>query len=289
MKPRSNAMYFTPLSRHIGADASDVDLGKISDSDFDQIYAAWLEHIVLRFRGQKLDDTSLQAFSSRFGPLEQAPFGRISEEERKRIRNRYVTSISNIIVDGKPIGGLGNAEAAWHSDMTYVENPPTASLLLSVEIPAIGGDTYFASQYAAYETLPGRLKDRVANLTLKHDATHNSVGELRRGYEEPASPIDSPGAVHPIVKIHPETKRKALYLGRRDWAYIPGLSIADSEALLDELWSFAAKPEFVWRQQWHIGDLVMWDNRAALHRRDDFDPTSRRLMRRCQVLAKTAA
>ena len=98
--------------------------------------------------------------------------------------------------------------------------------------------------------------------------------------------MDAPGAVHPAVMVHPETGRKALFLGRRDWAYIPGLSLADSEALLDEIWSYAAPAQFVWTQQWRVGDVVIWDNRSALHKRDDFDPAQRRLMRRCQVLAR---
>ena len=134
--------------------------------------------------------------------------------------------------------------------------------------------------------MPEAMKRRVENLSIKHDASHDSVGNLRRTYTEPASPVDAPGAIHPVVKVHPETGRKALFLGRRGWAYLPGFSLADSEALLNEIWSYAAPPQFVWRQQWRVGDIVIWDNRSALHRRDDFDPSERRLMRRCQVLAR---
>lgn len=281
-------MHVKPLTPRIGADIEGVDVANLDDAAFAAIYQAWLDHGVLRFRGQTLSEDDLQAFSARFGPLEEIPLGRLPEEMRKKIKNRFVTVISNIIVDGRPIGGLGNAEAAWHSDMTYNPTPPTASVLFSIEIPPEGGDTYFCSQYAAYDALPQDLKRRIEGLTLKHDAAHTSVGELRPGFTEPASPVEAPGAVHPIVTTHNETGRKALFLGRRDWAYIPGLPLAESEALLDEIWSYAVPPDAVFRQEWRVGDLVMWDNRCTLHRRDDFDPTQRRLLRRCQVLARAA-
>lgn len=282
-------MQIIPLSDHVGADILGVDLAHLEPSDFENIYQAWLDHVVLRFRGQNLSDDDLQGFSERFGPLEEMPLGRMPEEMRRKIKNKFVTVISNITVDGKPIGGLGNAEANWHSDMSYVDNPPTASVLLGVEIPPAGGATHFASQYAAYDALPPALKARVEGLTIKHDAAHTSVSELRHGFEQPTSPIDAPGAVHPIVKVHAETGRKALFLGRREWAYVVGLSLEESEQLLDELWDHAAQPRFAWRQDWQVGDVVIWDNRCSIHRRDEFDPSLRRLLRRCQVLAKDPA
>ncbi len=242
---------------------------------------------MLLLRAQDIDEAALQTFSARFGPLEEAPMGRMTEEQKAKIKNRYVTQLSNIIVDGKPIGGLGNSEASWHSDMTYVEVPPPASILLGIEIPEVGGDTYFADQYAAYESLPAQLKNRISDLTIKHDAAHTSIGKLRPGFESFDDPRDAPGAIHPIILTHDETGRQALYLGRREWAYVPGLALEESEALLDELWAFAAQPEHVFHQQWQPNDLIIWDNRRVLHRRDDFDQASRRLMKRCQVLART--
>ena len=282
-------MRTVPLSNAFGADISDVDLKTPSADEFSQIYQAWLEFGVLRFRDQPLNDEQLQAFSQRFGPLEEMPLGRMSEEQRRKIKNRYVTVLSNIVVDGKPIGGLGNAEANWHSDMTYVEDPPPASVLLGVEIPSQGGDTYFANQYAAFEALPEALKARIAHLTIKHDAAHTSVGTLRPGFEPFDDPRDAPGAVHPIVRTHTETGRDCLYLGRREWAYVPGLTLEDSEGLLDELWRYAALEENVWRQQWRPFDVIVWDNRCVLHRRDEFNANDRRLMRRCQVLSRAKA
>jgi len=279
----------TPINPAFVADVSGVDLRAVSDQEFEGIYQAWLEFGVLRLRQQSLNEDELQVFSARFGPLEEIPMGRLPEAQRKKIKNRYVTQLSNIIVDGKPIGGLGNSEAAWHSDMTYIETPPPASVLLGVEIPEQGGDTYFADQNAAYDSLPDELLRRVEGLTIKHDAAHTSVGSLRAGFEPFEDPREAPGAVHPIIMTHEETSKHALYLGRREWAYVPGLSLEDSEALLDELWSYAALEKNVWRQQWQPDDLIIWDNRRVLHRRDEFDQNARRLMKRCQVLSRYAS
>lgn len=281
-------MKVTPITANFVADIEDVNLATINDTEFEQLYSAWLEYGVLRIRNQDLDDEQLQTFSKRFGPLEEAPFGRMSEEDKAKIKHRYVTTLSNIIADGKPIGGLGNSEATWHSDMTYIETPPPASLLLGIEIPEQGGDTHFANQYAALEALPSDLRKRIETLTVKHNAAHTSVGKLRPGFEAFDDPREAPGAIHPMIKTHNESGRPALYLGRREWAYIPGLSVTESDALLDELWAYVALEENTWRQKWQPLDLIIWDNRCVMHRRDGFDQNSRRYMRRCQVLDRNA-
>lgn len=281
-------MKVTPITTNFIADIEDVNLATINDTEFEQLYSAWLEYGVLRIRNQDLDDEQLQTFSKRFGPLEEAPFGRMPEEDKAKIKHRYVTTLSNIIADGKPIGGLGNSEATWHSDMTYIETPPPASLLLGIEIPEQGGDTHFANQYAALEVLPGDLRKRIETLTVKHNAAHTSVGKLRPGFEAFDDPREAPGAIHPMIKTHNESGRPALYLGRREWAYIPCLSVAESDALLDELWAYVALEENTWRQKWQPLDLIIWDNRCVMHRRDGFDQNSRRYMRRCQVLDRNA-
>ena len=270
------------------AEVMDVDLGRISDSEFQVLYKAWLEFGVLRIRGQSLNDGELQRFSNRFGPLEEIPYGKISEEEKQKIKNRYVTVISNIEVDGKPIGGLGNKEATWHSDMTYIEDPPPASILMSLEVPELGGDTHFSDQKAAYLSLPSELVSRIKNLSIKHNAAHTSVGDLRRGFDPIKDPREAPGAIHPIVRTHDETQEKMLYLGRRELAYVVGFALEESEQLLNEVWRYAAMSENVWTQQWEIGDVIIWDNRRVLHRRDGFDQSQRRLMKRCQVMSSAA-
>ena len=278
-------MNIDPISLNFVAEISDIDVTSITNDQFDQIYKAWLTYGVLRIRGQQLDEDELQAFSSRFGPLEEIPLGRLPESERAKIKNRYVTQLSNIIQNGKPIGGLGNAEASWHSDMTYVDSPPPASVLLGIEIPDQGGDTYFSDQNAALTAIPDELATRLKDFSIKHNAAHTSIGKLRPGFEPFDDPRNAPGAVHPVITAHPETEKQALYLGRREWAYMPGLELEESEALLDEIWSYAALTENVWQQQWQPFDLIIWDNRRVLHRRDNFDPNARRLMKRCQVLS----
>jgi taurine dioxygenase len=280
-------MKINPINSHFVADVDGIDIGTISDEDFEAVYQAWLQFGVLRLHYQPLDEESLQQFSRRFGPLEERPMGRLPAEAKAKIKNRYVTQLSNIVENGKPIGGLGNSEANWHSDMTYVDTPPPASILLGIEIPEVGGNTYFADQQAAYEALPEALRTRAETLSIKHDAAHTSVGSLRPGFEAFDDPRQAPGAVHPIIRTHEETGKKVLYLGRREWAFIPGLSLDDSETLLDELWSYAATDSNTWGQQWQPGDLIIWDNRRVLHRRDDFPADSRRLMKRCQVLARS--
>ena len=281
-------MKVIPLTPNFVAEIQEIQLDRITDSEFELLYAAWLQYGVLRIRNQDLDDEQLQAFSQRFGPLEEAPFGRMPEAEKAKIKNRFVTILSNIKVDGKPIGGLGNDEATWHSDMTYSETPPPASLLLGIEIPDQGGDTHFADQRAALAALPAALRQRIESLSVKHNAAHTSVGKLRPGFEAFDDPRDAPGAIHPMIKTHNETGKPALYLGRREWAYIPGMTVEESDDLLDALWTYVAIKEITWTQQWQPFDLIIWDNRCVMHRRDGFDQNSRRYMRRCQVLPRHA-
>ena len=281
-------MRFEQIGQSFVAQTEDIDLSAINNDQFDELYQAWLQFGVLRIRGQTLSDKELQRFSNRFGPLEEIPYGKISEKEKKKIKNRYVTVISNIEVDGRPIGGLGNKEASWHSDMTYIDNPPPASILMSIEVPEFGGDTHFSDQKAAYLGLPKELVSRVQNLSIKHNSAHTSVGDLRRGFDPIDDPREAPGAIHPIIRIHNETKDNLLYLGRRELAYVAGLELEASEKLLDEIWRYAASDENVWTQRWEVGDVIIWDNRRVLHRRDAFDQRQRRLMKRCQVMSAVA-
>jgi taurine dioxygenase len=279
---QGNHPTITPSGAALAADISGIDLAKpLDDATVATLAQAWMDHLVLRFRGQTLDDDQLMRFSAKFGTLDRAPVQAKGVTETRP--NEWVTIISNVKVDGKPIGGLGNYESLWHTDMSYNEVPPMASALYAHEVPPSGGDTGFCNMYRAYDTLPADLKRRVDGLSCKHDSSRNSVGELRRGFVEVADPRDAPGAVHPIARTHPVTKRKALFLGRRRNAAIVGLSLDESEALLEALWAHASKPENCWFQQWRVGDLIMWDNRCTMHRRDAFDDGARRVMHRTQI------
>jgi taurine dioxygenase len=279
-----------PLGRHIGADIDGVDLGALDDHAFRAISGAWADHLVLRFRGQSLTDLDLMDFSRRIGALDRVPIRAAgvpaTDDPRLAIAPdalAYVSVISNARIDGKAIGSLGNYESHWHTDMSYNDIPPMASVLYAIEVPPTGGDTSFASMYAAYETLDQETKQRVEGFTCVHDASRNSVGELRRGFVEIADPSETVGARHPIVRTHPVTGRTCLFLGRRRGGYIPELAVAESDALLDRLWAHATQPEFCWTQVWRPGDVMMWDNRCALHRRDEFDDRYERIMHRTQI------
>jgi taurine dioxygenase len=270
-----------PATRTVGAEVTGVDLRTINDQTFEDLIKIWNDHPVLLFRNQNLSDQDLIAFSRRFGLLDWAP---IQEGGRRFVEGLpEIYIVSNVLLDGKPIGSLGDGEAAWHTDMSYLDLPPKASLLYSIEVPKIGGNTSFCSMYAIYDALPASLKLRIADLKIKHDATFNSGGYVRQGTTPTSDPVTSPGAIHPLVCTHPATGRRCLYLGRRVNAYLVGLDLAESEALLEELWSYVHKKEFIWEHVWQIGDLVLWDNRCTMHRRDAFDPHSRRVLHRTQV------
>jgi taurine dioxygenase len=272
------------LGRALGAEVAGVDLSRpLAAETFAEIRNAWLDHLVLRFRGQRLSDPQLLAFSRLFGELDPPgpnPYGKPFLPEHPEMN-----VISNIKTDGAPIGGLGDGEASWHSDMTYVDTPPMAAILHALEVPPSGGDTYWANMYLACETLPAELKKKITGRKAVHDATYNSAGMLRKGYKELTDPREAPGARHPLVRTHPETGRECLFLGRRRNSSIVGMALEESDALLDALWAHATRAEFAFRQQWQADDVLIWDNRCTLHRRDAFDPSTRRLMHRTQIKA----
>jgi alpha-ketoglutarate-dependent taurine dioxygenase len=274
-----------PTGAALGAEIRAGDLRALDDIGFACVVKAWHDHAVVLLRDQALSDHDLIGFSRRFGDLDLAP---IQENGRRFVDGMpEIYIVSNVKVNGEAIGSLGDGEAVWHTDMSYLDMPPKASMLYSLEVPPSGGNTSFCSMYAVYEALPPSLKARIAGLEIKHDGTYNSGGYVRLGVTPTDDPRTSPGALHPLVCTHPDTGRRMLYLGRRRNAYIAGLDLADSEALLDELWNYVARPELAWEHVWRVGDLVLWDNRCTMHRRDAFDPHSRRIMHRTQVKGET--
>jgi len=283
--PTSSLAAVIPSGKSLGAEIQGVDLRTMNDGEFAAIYRAWLDHLAVLVRGQTLTDEDLITFSRRFGDLDWAP---VQETGRRFVEGHpEIYVVSNVMDNGVPIGSLGAGEATWHTDMSYLEDPPKASMLYALEVPPAGGTTYFCSMYRAYEALPDALERRISSLTLKHDGTYNSGGYVRQGVVATDDPVHSPGVYHPLVCRHPETGRRLLYLGRRRNAYIGGLPLAESEALLDELWSYATQEGFAWHNDWRVGDLVLWDNRCTMHRRDQFDPSTRRIMHRTQIKGET--
>jgi len=235
------------------------------------------------FHDQNLSDPQLIAFSRNFGELDPPgpnPYGKPFLAAHPELN-----VISNVVEDGKPIGNLGDGEAVWHADMTYVEVPPKAAMLHSLEVPppGAGGNTYFANMLAAYDTLPAELKKAADGRIAVHDASTNSAGMLRMGYRQVTDVRDVVGARHPLVRTESMSGRKALFLGRRPNAYVLDLPAPESEALLDALWAHATQPRFAMCHEWQVGDVLMWNNLSVLHRRDPFDPNARRIMHRSQI------
>ncbi len=264
----------------VGAEMRGADLAAVTEAQVDAIKQAWYRHDVLIFRNQEMTDDDLLSFSRYFGTLDPPPNQGAGRKSPPGYPDVYV--VSNVLdEEGEPIGALGDGEAAWHTDMSYALKPPDASMLYSLEIPAKGGDTWFCSMKAAFAKMPRRLVDRIKNLDIKHDGTYDSGGYLRKGLTASQDPRTSVGTPHPIVIQHPVSGEKALYLGRRRNAYIVGLELAESEQLLDEIWSYVDAA--VYKHKWALRDVVLWDNRTTMHRRDAFDPRARRVMHRTQI------
>jgi alpha-ketoglutarate-dependent taurine dioxygenase len=275
------------LTPAVGAEIAGVDLALLSAAEFSQIEQAWNRHSALLFRDQQLSDDDLLAFSRRFGELDPPPIQEHGRQSPEGYPDIYV--VSNVRDDkGAPIGALGAGEAVWHTDMSYLALPPDASMLYALEIPPSGGDTWILGMQAAWTTLPDALKAKVRERRIKHDGTYNSGGFLRQGVTPSDDPHQAPGAWHPAVIRHPATGAPSLYLGRRRNSYVEGLAPAESEALLDALWAHIERPELRYQHRWRVGDLLLWDNRSTMHRRDPFDDSTRRVMHRTQIKGKVA-
>lgn len=274
-----------PSGKACGAEILGVDLSDLADMQFDVIKQALTDHLVVVVRGQQLGHADLVGLGKRFGELEPPGMSIIGKPYIDEFPDILV--ISNIVENGQPQGNLGAGEAAWHTDMSYRETPISFAILNAVELPPTGGNTYFANQYLAYDSLSDELREKLDGRTVIHDETYNSAGQMRKGFKEVTDPRQAPGARHPVFRTHPVTGRRALYLGRRLNGYISGLALEESEALLDQLWAHASQPAFVWGHEWKLGDVLMWDNRCLIHKRDAFDPSTRRKLTRVQIRGDT--
>src|SRR5206468_9584811 len=199
-------MRVKPTDSVLGATVDGVDLRALDADTFAAIHRAWLDHQVLLFRDQALDDEDLVAFSRRFGDLDEAP---VQETGRRFVEGHpEIYVVSNVVQDGLAIGSLGSGEAVWHTDMSYLPDPPKASALYALEVPSTGGDTSFCTMYGAWEAQPEPLRTTALELRVKHDGTYNSGGYLRAGVTPSDDPRTAPGTLHPLVCVHPETGRR---------------------------------------------------------------------------------
>ena len=286
-----------PTGAAVGAEIRGIDLSQpVPEETKALLRQAWAGHGVLLWRDQKLPDISFLEAASIFGVTKEPAARKYQVAGGYKIGGKivplhpHVSLISNLDENGQPVkdnGTLGSYEVIWHSDNSYVEVPPAGSMLYAVVIPENGGgDTHFSNQYLAYDELPADLKRAIAGKSQIHDSTRNSAGVLRPTVKLPTRPEEVPGPAHPLVRVHPVTQKRALYLGRRrDWPsnYIIGLSNEESEALLDKLWAHATQPKYSWGHQWRVGDLVLWDNRCCMHYRTEVDATQPRVMYRTVV------
>jgi len=279
-----------PADAALGAEVRGLDLTTLDDATFAALHQAWLHHIVLVFHGQTLAAEDLVVLVRRFG----TPVTSSNLHQRNmpgRAANRLydlppeVTVVSNVRDRGESIGILGDGEVVWHADFSFKERPTAARMLVAMEVPAreLGGNTFFMNCYAAYDALPADLKRRVSGMTIKQADIVDTAMKVRPGMSLDMDIRNVPGPSHPVISTHPETGHNLLFLGRRHGSYVNGCSLEESEGLLNQLWAHATQPRFWYEHKWSTGDVVVWDNRAALHRRDPFDAISRRVLYAAQV------
>jgi taurine dioxygenase len=271
------ALGVRPLSSALGAEILGLDLRDDIDARvFAQIRDAWHQNLVIVLRGQNMSEEDQVRFAEKFGPPAMI-------HTKQFVRNHpAVMLISNIREDGKPIGALPDGEMHFHTDQCHQERPAMASMLYALEVPRAGGNTLFANGYTAYETLPPEIKRRIDGRKALNAYDYETAA-TKRGTRLTQS---VPSYAHPVVRTHPATGRKALYVNRLMTVRIEGLPAQESDNLLAMLFDHQERREFIYEHVWRVGDLVIWDNRCTLHARTDFSPDERRLMRRVTILGE---
>ncbi len=271
------AMEIIPTGAVLGAEIRGVDLASpMDDTTFAAIDDAYNQHGVIFFRDQQITPPQQVAFTRRFGEIEYNIFS----ERWSVTGSPEIVVVSNITENGAPIG-IKRAGENWHSDMCYTARPPRGTMLYALEVPDLSGlslgDTEFASAAAAWDALPESLRSHIENRTAVFDFKGR-----KRAFPPKQSEIDrNPPVRHPIVRTHPHTGRKCLYVMRDDCTSIEGLEPAEADILIAALSDHIVKPAFIYRHQWRVGDVLMWDNCMVQHRAiQDYDMPLRRLMHR---------
>jgi taurine dioxygenase len=277
----------TPLSPACGAEISGIDLSKpLSEHQVRTIKEAWNKHLVLVFRGQQVSQDDQLRFASYFGDLgirKKAPEAlRSRNEGTVQEANKdadKVLLVSNIKVDGKPIGAFGEGEFWFHIDSGYTARPYKYTFLFALELPSRGGNTMFSNMYQAYEAVPASLKEKLKGKKALHIHEYNRAKQANSSGDIGGIPH----YFHPIFITHPDTGRKTLFVDRLMTTRIEGMSHQESDAVLGQLYEIGERREFIFEHEWKLGDFLMWDNRCTIHARTDFPKAERRLLRRCTV------
>ncbi len=268
-----------PLTPNIGAEIRGLDLSDdLHAETVAAIRGAWLDHTVILFRDQHLDKNDQIRFTAQFGEI-----GVLARPKKFRTSGHDdmpdgMMLISNVRENGEPIGALPDGEMMFHHDMLHADTPHAATLLYAVEIPSEGGNTLFASGYAAYETLPEDVRAPLEGQKAFH---HYNYGSVQKG-DGKGTPAYS-DSVHPVFRTHSETGRKAIYVNRLMTEGIVDMPADRSAVLLERLFDHSERAEFIYEHAWRLGDLLMWDNRCSMHARTDFSAGERRLLWRTTV------
>lgn len=288
-----NTLNVIPLSPTIGAEIQCGDLRQVSEPVITDIRKAWLKHLVVVVRNQNLNNSELVKLGKKFGEFQYSKplsnplvaAGKVTKQGGSFVNHPEITVVSNVVENGVALGGLGDSEVIWHTDMSSYNEPPNQTILYAKEVPTSGGDTYFCNMYEALNLLPEHIRFRINELSQKHDLLIDAAGNVRPELADQINkPLEeTPGAIHPLIHTHPETHKNCLYLGRRSNARLMELSQKKSDKMLDILWGFSTKKQITWRHKWKTGDLIMWDNRCVMHKRDKFKPNEKRTMHRIVI------
>lgn len=270
-----------PLTPTIGAEIRGLDLSKpLSDETVEEVRQVWLSHVIAVFPEQEVDDDQHIAFSRRFGELELINMSALQMDGRPEIYEATnLDRHGNIMVDDDPVLAINRGNQKWHSDSSFKRVPATASILRAYIVPEEGGETEFANMAAAYDALDDATKERCDGLIAVHDF-YWSRRDINEKTFSQAERDAIPPVRHPLIRVHPETGRKAIYAGSHA-REIEGMDLEESRELIEGLIEHGTSPQFTYRHKWKVGDMVLWDNRAALHRGLAFDDTKvkRRLHR----------
>ena len=266
------------LAPAIGAEIGGIDLSEaMDDGVFIDIERAWHEHGVLLFRHQKLDDMQQVEFAQRFGELAH-PL-----KQYEGISHPAIMYVTNERKDGKYIGALPDGEMFFHSDMCYLEQPCMAAMLYAIAIPPEGGNTVFASMYAAYDALSDEFKLQLAGLMAMNSYEPGYGSSNVKARMETSGTTYTRSYAHPIIRTHPATGKRSLYVNRLMTEYIVDMPRAQSDELLKQLFDHQEQQQFQYEHRWQVGDVLIWDNRCTLHARRDFDDRHLRKLRRVTV------